>query len=201
MKSLVTTTAALTISLGMLSGNASAGHRETIHDLAYTLKRQTTRAAREVRYGFRHTPQYRHLYKDVYEMYREADHLYRISHHAVSNAHVLEDIEELDELMHHTQELVAEIKKHTGSPLDHDFGHGAASRYHLRRLCDILESTNHTLHELQDLVDYKSPNRLERELIPPAAPSELPPIPSARRRRIEVFRSGRGGFGFSLRIR
>ena len=109
MKSLVTTIAALTISLGLISGDASAGHRKTVHDLAYSLKSQTARAAREVRYGFRHTPQYRDLYKDVYDMYCEADHLYRISHRAVSNAHVLEDIAELDELMHHTQELVAEL--------------------------------------------------------------------------------------------
>ena len=200
MKKLVTTIAALTISLGMLSGNAQAGHKQTIDELAYLLKRQAAQATREVRYGFRHSPQYRHLYSDMYDLYVAAGHLYGVARQGGNSAHILEDVRKMDESLHHAEELVVEMK--AARSAHHGYGHHSTiSSYHLRRLCDVLEEISHSLHRLQEIVDYRSPVRGGLAAPPAVAPPLAVPVTRVRRRGIEVFRSRRGGFGISLRIR
>ena len=133
--------AALTITAGLFAGDARADHNETIDELAVSLMRQTAAATREVRFGFRRSPQFKQLYQDVYDMYCSAKHVHDVSHNAPNRQHLLNDVQELDELIHHTQELIEEMSGRGNGHATHGHrGYGAPSQYHLRRLNSLMHS-------------------------------------------------------------
>ena len=211
MNKLSLTITALTITAGLLASDARADHDETIEELSLSLMQQTAAATREVRFGFRRAPQFRHLYQDVYDMYVVAKHAHDVSHVAGNRTHLLKDVQELDELIHHAQELIDEMS----APVDHHtaYGHhgyryGAPSQYHLRRLNGLMSGIVATVHEMQDVVGYsRSSGRILNgppTLAPPVVPSSpvvIPRSPVGRRSGIEIRRGHGGRFSFSLRIR
>ena len=180
---------------------------EHIDRLAYSIKRQTALICRELRLGFRQTPHYHHLYSDVYKMYRLADHIHDVAHHAPNLPHMRSDARELDELMHHVQELLgasvadARYDFHTGVGL-------GVSGYHGRRMRSLIDGLEDSVHHLLD--DLNVAGRRTRPLpIPPPAPP-TPPEPILRvpthyrsvpSRGLTIPISRKGRFLFSLTIR
>ena len=191
MKTTVLAAAVLTLS-ALFTSTAKADHFEHIDSLAAQLRNQASRTAWEVRHNFRGAPEYRHLYRDVYELYTTADHVHEIIHAGTSIEHIRADVESLDRLLHHAQDVVRGIR-----PADdfhfhgHGFhGHGHApvgpTRNDLRRLRSMLDQMEDTLHHLQDDVRVASGGA------PPAAPIAVP-VPYE-------FRVGSGRVGVSVRI-
>jgi outer membrane murein-binding lipoprotein Lpp len=151
-------TAITIVGTTVTAGSLQAQSYEHIDSLALRLRSQTGRLAADLRYHYRHLNQYRHLYRDAVAMYRLADHIHTIVHHGEDLDHVASDVRELDELFHHTEDLVHEIDFHD----DHvDFGHWHFGHGHhghhghgsLRRLRDRLDSIEDTLHHLSDDID------------------------------------------------
>jgi hypothetical protein len=200
-----TTIAALTITAGLFAGDARADHNETIDELAVSLMRQTAAATREVRFGFRRSPQFKHLYKDVYDMYCAAKHAHDVAHNSGNRQHLLNDVQKLDELIHHAQEVIDEMSGPGNGHAAHGrHGYGAPSQYHLRRLNSLMHGIVETAHELQDVVGYSRSNGpvLNGPPVAPPAPVVIPRSPIGRRSGFEIRRSGRSGrLSFSLRIR
>ncbi len=212
MKTIATTTAILVTS-GLFADTARAGHH--IDELAYTLRNQAVAVTREVYTGFRGTPQFEHLYSDVYEMYKLADHIHDVAHVRGSIPHIRRDMEEMDELFHHVEDLVADISRNSRSSHRSRFGHHGhhghyghhgVSSYHLRRLCRLLEEMEDTMHHLLEDVSVGA--------VPvpavPTPPTRVVPVPSqvgpvfpqsTRRGRVIDIRTGNGRFGFRLNLR
>ncbi|MBT4866235.1 MAG: hypothetical protein HON53_14120 [Planctomycetaceae bacterium] len=212
MNTLHTTAIALTITAGLLTGDARADHAQAIDELSFGLMRQTAAAAREVRYGFRRTPQFKHLYEDVCEMYTTAKHIHDVAHVAGSRQHILSDVEELDELGHHVEELIEEMSGPGNGHATHGrhgYGQGRISQFHLRRLNRLMHGIVETVHELEELTGDSRSNGPVLNGPPVVVPPVAPPAPVAvprspvfRRSGFEIRRSGRSGrLSFSLRIR
>ena len=202
-----TTIIEVTMTAGLFVGDARAGHDETIEELSVSLMRQTAAAAREVRFGFRRSPQFRHLYQDVYDMYVAAKHAHDVSHNAGNRQHLLKDVQELDELIHHAQELIDEMsapETHHAAYGHHSFRYGAPSQYHLRRLNGLMHGIVETVHELQDVVGYSrstGPILNAPPVVVPPTPVVIPRSPIGRRSGFVIRRGHGGRISFSLRIR
>ena len=191
MKTTILAAAVLTVST-LFTSTAKADHFEHIDSLAAQMRNQASRATWEVRNNFRSAPEYRHLYRDVYEMYTTADHIHEIIHTGTSIEHIRADVESLDRLFHHVQDVVRGIR-----PTD-EFsvhGHGFHGHWHtpvgptrsdLRRLRSMLNQMEDTLHHLQDDVRVASGGA------PPVAPIEFP-VPYE-------LRVGGGRVGVTVRI-
>jgi hypothetical protein len=205
MNKLCTTITALTITAGLFVSDARADHDETIEELSARLMRQTAAATHEVRFGFRRSPQFKHLYQDVYDMYIAAKHAHDVSHNPGNRQHLLRDVQELDELIHHAQELIDEMsgpKNHHSAYGHHSFRYGAPSQYHLRRLNGLMNGIVETVHELQDVVGYSRSTRPILNAPPVVAPPVvIPRSPIGRRSGFEIRRGHGGRVSFSLRIR
>lgn len=207
MSHLKLTMTALTLSVAALTGESRAADPHTVDELAFALMRQTAAATREVRFGFRNAPQYKHLYQDVYDMYRAADHIHDVAHVAGNQRHILKDVEQLDELVHHVQELIDEM---SGPAVGHSrhyqyhYGHRPSSQYHMRRLNHLMHDIVETVHELQDVVGYSRPTRpVSPAVIPgigPRGPQLVPQVPIQRRGGVEYRRGRSRGLSFSIRI-
>jgi len=212
---------ALILTIGLFTSSASAADPH-LDDLAFSLKRQAALACREVRYGFRRTAAFPHLYKDFYELYTLADHIHEVAHNHGDLRHLKDDVDALDDLFHHTEELTARagnvrVVSGTGIVTTVPACGGNVSRYHLRKLLAIMAEMEDTIHHLQD--------DLEAELGsvgPPLPPGQtvpaLPPVPQAPqspvmtpqptdlprnpyRGRSIGFRSDNGKVAFSIRLR
>jgi hypothetical protein len=180
MKTIATT--ALMLTVGLFANSASAADPH-LDDLAFSLKQQAALACREVRYGFQRTAAYPHLYKDFYELYTLADHIHDVAHNHGDLRHLKDDVDQLDELFHHTEELTARtgsvrIVQAGGSCITVPACGGIASSYHLRKLQAIMVQMEDTIHHLQeDLESELSPGGV----VPPLPPSQnlpaLPPVP------------------------
>jgi hypothetical protein len=94
------------------AGAAADARAQSFHhidELAMRLEGQTARLAADLRYHYRHTRQFRHLYHDVVEMNRLARHIHDMVHQADCLDHIRADVAELDELFHHVEDLVADM--------------------------------------------------------------------------------------------
>ena len=210
MKTIAATLLILTSGMSANSASAADPH---LDDLAFTLKQQAALACREVRYGFSRTAAFPHLYKDFYELYTLADHIHDVAHHGGDLRHLKDDVDALDELFHHTEELTAR----TGNVRIAGTGGvcryvpacgGSVSQYHLRKLQAIMLQMEDTIHHLQD--------DLEAELgpaLPPVPPGQvspgLPPVPPQPigypgagypRGKSVGFRTSNGKVAFSIRL-
>ena len=195
-----------------------AADLEHLDQVAFSIKRQTARICRELNLGFRRAPQYRHLYKDVYAMYQLADHMHEIAHHTNNVRHLRADARELDELMHHVQELFSQsVASHAprsitsvhGIHLRYHSGSVGLQGYHTRRLQTMLESLEDSVHHLLEDLDA-GPRPRNGVPVPPPIPPAAPSRPSLRvpteyrsvpSRGLSIPISRKGRFLFSLTIR
>lgn len=198
---------------GASNGTARADHWNHMEELAHTLEQQSAEAAREIYRHFRHTPQFTHLYRDIYEMYQLAAHLEDVAHRRSGLTHLQHDVEELDELFHHVEELVAAMarsRRHDdhhgiefgGGRFEFHFGrhgHSYHGDYHMRRLRGLLAAMEDTLHHLQD--DLRDLNGTVGGVpVPPPALDVPPPTGRLNRptRALPRSSSRNRGVSFSL---
>lgn len=218
MKTIAAT--ALILTSGLLVNSASAADPH-LDDLAFSLKRQAALACREVRYGFRRTAAFPHLYRDFYEMYTLADHIHDVAHNHGDLRHLKDDVDQLDALFHHTEELTARtgnvrIARPGRSCLTVPACGGSVSQYHLRKLQRIMVEMEDTIHHLQDDLEAElgpvgpplPPGQFSPSgpaLTPPASPGRgnrgvIRPINRFPQGRSVGFRSKNGKVAFSIRI-
>jgi hypothetical protein len=220
MKSFLTTTVLMT-SISMFSGTVEAGHpksrvkqsrihaahaERSIEELVHTLRNQAAQACWEIRRNYWETPQSQYLYKDVYEVYSQSNHIYKILHRGETVKHILRDLEELDDSLHHAEELANKMNKHESQHarssrfyydshggLSIRLGHSRSRGYsshsvrHLRELGDTLDEMQDSLHDLQEKISPK-----KHQIAPP-----VPPAPHGA--AVFPIRAGRYSFSFSIR--
>ena len=173
-----TTAALVMLAAGYFANTASAADPH-LDDLAFSLKQQAALACREVRYGFQRTPAFPHLYKDFYELYTLADHIHDVAHNHGNLRHLKDDVDQLDELFHHTEELTArtgtvQVVTANGAVIAVPACGSNVSSYHLRKLQAIMVQMEDTIHHLQeDLESELSPGGV----VPPVPPGQLVPAP------------------------
>lgn len=208
MKSIVTT--ALILTAGLFANTASAADPH-LDDLALTIKNEAALACREVQYGFRRTPAFPHLYKDFYELYTLANHVHEVAHNHGDLRHLKDDVEQMDQLFHHTEEMTAKFSQPQPIGGGYHSAPGNVSGYHLRRLQKIMVSMEENLHHLQEDLDAELAPAGQ---IPPLPPGQLgpnvPPVSSPvyvpQPRPISIqgpgigFRSRSGKVAFSVRL-
>lgn len=196
----------------------AAADLEHIDQVAFSIKRQTARLCRELNLGFRRAPQYPDLYKDVYAMYQLADHMHEIAHHTNNVRHLRADASELDELMHHVQELFSQAsvghvrRRITSAQGIHLRLHGGGlglQGYHTRRFQSMLEGLEDSVHHLLEDLDVNSRQPNLSPIAPPLPPAAAPQpsirVPTVYRsvpsRGLSIPISRKGRFLFSLTIR
>ena len=74
-------------------------------------------------------------------MYRLAAHIHTLTHYGGSLYHVRSDVNKLDSLFHHLEDLVAHIEHHRPG------GHIHGDTRHVRRMLARMEDTLHHLQE------------------------------------------------------
>ncbi len=194
MSRLAVITATLVTTSSIATGNAQAVDDVHVDNLAYSLKVQTVRISRELRYHFRCAPQFRHLYQDVCDMYTIADRIHRntryalIRPHATSTWCLASDVAELDRLFHHVQELVDEMKQTQihlsghqevylpGVRIGFPQQRPTLSRYRMTRLCRMMDDMGETLHLLLHDIDGL-PGPIPEPVIPAPIPEQVTPGP------------------------
>ncbi len=208
MKTIVAITCLLTIS-GLFANTADAGHDRNIDDLASSLKRQASQVTREIRYHFRHTSQFRHLYKDAYELYCLTDTIHDLTHHREKLCLVHHKVEAADALIHHIEDLTDAIKSDASRYGRHSrsghggfyvqVGYGQVRQRDLQQLCEMMKCLADTVHKLDDAVESTlrhSGHRGGIKITPPAPPTRQPQIGPRFER--QVFGDKRGRFSFSI---
>jgi hypothetical protein len=190
MNKTILATTVMTIS-ALFAGTAKADHFEHLDGVAIDLRNQASRAAWEVRNNFRGTPEYQHLYRDVYEMYSTANHIHELIDRGVDIDHLRADVRTLDRLFHHVEDVVRNIRPagdfdfHGRGFRGHLHGAMGPSRNDLRRLRGLLAEMEDSLHHLNDdLRAFDAPA--------PVAPI-VRPVP-------HEVRIGGGRFAISVRI-
>lgn len=226
MKTWIASIATVAATVGIIPGQARADHLSDIDQLACLLRDQAAEACYEIRYHFSGAPNYRHLYADTYELYRQADRIHDLVHGRAPLAEVVASVDELDDLFHHVEEVVQEVETCDwargicrGNGYHHtSYGRSRFSSYHFRRLETKIAAVGDTIHALGDEVTAvrgPAPGRvieppLPPEALPGLAPSVQPtyrpvvPVrpsgpgfPSASRRSIQF---GNGSVRFSLNL-
>lgn len=187
----VATQAAALFVLGIITtSNAFADHKRDIDELAYDVKIQSARVAREVHYTFRRTAEYRRLYTCAYNLYCLADRIQAQVHNGCTPGDLRNDVESLDKMFHDLEEGVEKLKDVKSVPVaSFEFGRGSScsirfgcvNQNHLKRLCRELDCLEETVHALDDLVSgtpaLPVPPRQGRAQLPP-----LPPVPTVPNR-------------------
>jgi hypothetical protein len=194
MKTWIASLATLAAAVGLVPSPARADHLSDIDELACLLRDQAAAAAREIRYHFVSAPNYRHLYSDVYELYRGADQVHELIHRRASLAQVSTAVDELDDLFHHVEDQFDELERcgwsgHVDLRHSHHgyrearLGYGSRNSYHLRRLKVRVAAMGDTIHDLGDEIHaHRGPGRVGPAL-PPVPPESLPHTPPSFDRR------------------
>jgi|GEM_PF-2159564 len=183
------TTLALALSVFGLVGGAQTVQAGPVSyhldDLALQLQRQSQQLYWEFRNHYSHTPSYRHLISDASEMYQLSAHVHEVAHHGGSPAHLQADLQKLDRLFHHVEDLVRDIERNHGHPWHGGHIHGDTR--HVRRILASMEDTLH--HMLHDVTPAPMVRPVPRaQAVPPLVP---------RSSRSGVIFNGRG---FSVQI-
>lgn len=208
--------AVLTSTLGITAASARADH--DVDELANTLDRQAEQIARTIYTGFRHTPEFNHLYRDAYELHELAHHIHEIAHHGTTYNHMRSDMEQFDRLFSHFVATVEGLDDHAlPLPAPHAIGgifrgvsHGHGSHVdprQLSRLCALLDQTAQTVSCLKAEIcgpvarplPAVLPSPASRPVIVPrpVTPVIGPQFPGAAR---PIFQTKKGGFSFSLTL-
>jgi hypothetical protein len=122
------------------AGNVQAVDRH-IDDVAFDVQNQTAALVREIKYGYRHHPEFAHLYEDAVEMARHAAVIHSIAHHHTPSAQLAREVSALDETFHHVEEVIAEANRTNQFNIN---------RYHATRALQVLALLEETIHHLQD---------------------------------------------------
>jgi hypothetical protein len=176
-----------------------------IDELAVAMRNDAARMANEIRYHFRGSMHYRHLYKDAYDLYQLADHVHELAHEGCEIEHLRSDLAQLDEHFHHLEGLVAKVNAEFGRPVVYDphYGydghfHGVGGSYHTRRLNRLMASFEDNLHHLQEDIN-PTPGPL---VVPPAAPVGPPVIVPPETDSVHFnFGKGTSSLGVTFRIK
>ncbi len=135
------------IGMGAFSQTADAASQRHIDRLAVSFQAQARVLMHEFRLHYRHTSQYRHLMSDARDLYYRAAHIHELVHHHGSLHHIERDINKMDTLFHHLEDLVDHIEIH---PHGHIHGHTG----HVARLMARMEDTLHHLQEdVEEMLD------------------------------------------------
>lgn len=118
---------------------AQAQSLQHIDRLAMKMQQEARGVLREVRHHLRNTPQYRHLYNDVSQMYQLTAHIHELVHDGASLQHMRADVSRLDELFHHVEELLDTVQRSR-----------LVSQEDLQHVRAALNEMGETLHHLQD---------------------------------------------------
>lgn len=187
MKTWIASVATLSAIIGAAPGQSRADHRLDIDELACLLRQQAADACREIRYHFIGAPNYRHLYSDTYELYRQADRIHELVHRGRPLAEICAAVDELDELYHHVEDVLREVETcdwargvsyHRRYSRFHEVSlrHGGFHSYHVRRLKVRIQEMGDTIHALDDEVHAGSQPGRGRGVEPPLPPEALPGV-------------------------
>lgn len=199
------TLAAVLCIVGLSTATANAEDLRHIDELAIATRGNAANVANELRYYFRGSRHYKHLYRDAYDTYALADHVHEVVHTGDAS-HLREDLAKLDKLFHHLEEMIAKLNADYGfDPLHDDFGHDHFhgsyyhGSYHLVRLNKYMKSMSVNLHHLQEDVD-----KILGPVVVPAVPEDmLPGEPIVPGPGVFWFDRGRrsGSLGISLQFK
>lgn len=184
MKTWIASIATVAGIVGFVPTQTRADHLSDIDELACLLRDQAAEACHEIRFHFSGAPNYRHLYADTFELYRQADRIHDLIHGRAALPQVIAAVDELDELYHHVEDVVREVETcdwargrvSYSHGHHHGFGHSRFSNYHMRRLKVKLGQMGHTIHELGDEVHAAGGTAPGHVIEPPLPPEALPDV-------------------------
>lgn len=133
------------------TANAQTASFAHIDRLATQLEGQIKHLMHEVHVHYRHTPQFAHLDHDAHEMVEAAKHIHDVVHRGANLSHLQRDVEQLDRLYHHMEDLVR-----------HMYGRD------LRHIRKSMAAIGQTLHHLRaDLAAIRAAQAPRRPLYRP----------------------------------
>ena len=132
-----------------------------IDELASHVQAHSRSLATEARRQLASDPHYRHVATDVNMVYRQSAHIHSLIHAGVNPADLCRDVRQLDELVHHLEETLADVREGHGH-YDHwhrtRVWHGPDLR-NIRRLMAMIEDDTHELmdevHTLESLLSAR----------------------------------------------
>ncbi|MEX2579140.1 MAG: hypothetical protein WD342_08775 [Verrucomicrobiales bacterium] len=141
---------------GLFASQAKAASYNRLVTLAHQLDDSVGHLREEFKLHYRHTPQYKHLLSDATSMTRKVAHIDQLSYDPhVSLRHLQSDVEDLDDLAHHLQDLVAATERGRR-------GHVHGNTRHVQDLMASIMVSIHGLSEeirvLQRPVHHGYPN-------------------------------------------
>jgi len=138
------------VALLAVASTASADVYSHLDNIAIKVKVKGQALSSEVRAHYAHTPYYRHLLSDSYEVAALADKVHDIAHHH-GDIYVLDAyLTRLDRLFHH----VADLIESTERAARYGHGHVACDTRHVKHLLHDLEGLLH--HMLSDVKQLKA---------------------------------------------
>ncbi|HEX5104818.1 MAG TPA: hypothetical protein VFV87_13450 [Pirellulaceae bacterium] len=168
------------------AGVARADHGfSTVEDLAFHVQDHSRDLYYEVRNHLGQTSAGRHLMSDVVEVNRAAARIRSYAHAGYNLEVICRDARKLDELIHHMEEIVDDLRHAGHDHYGHDhfgygqFGHG---QFDGRHVASLLREIEEDVHNLQSEIEW-----LERSAVRPG---------------VSVGPGGiyLGGRGFSIRL-
>ncbi|MGH7129493.1 MAG: hypothetical protein ACREIV_13065 [Planctomycetaceae bacterium] len=142
---------------GEFGGFSVGSSYDTYHhidELAFDVQKYTSSLYWEFRHHYSHTPDYQHLISDASQMYYLAKHIHEIAHHHGSVYHLEHDLEKLDRLFHHLENLVDEIEHEAFHGHGHVHGHTGHVRSMLRRTESLIHHLQRDVRELAAELDH-----------------------------------------------
>ncbi|MEX2285799.1 MAG: hypothetical protein WD648_01840 [Planctomycetaceae bacterium] len=173
--------------VGVSTSTANANPMRHIDEVALAMRSDAAMTLSEIRYHYRGSVEYQHLYNDAFEVYRLAGHVHELAHHADSIDHIRVDAVKLDELLHHLNDVICQVNPvqpgfgygHAAA-YDHGYGYGygvpaVGYAYRSNRLNELVASMSESLnHLLTDIDGGPSP-----AVVPVAPVFPVVPAPSA----------------------
>ncbi|MGB6042162.1 MAG: hypothetical protein WBF93_03295 [Pirellulales bacterium] len=141
--------AILVAGAGLIIGSSTTEAASNHHIDAYALgiQRQANGLMSELKYHYRHAPQFSHLMADARQVARNAAHVHEVAHYDRDLQHLQADLRELDSAIHHLDELMREVEYHVRHCRNRRCGHFHGDTRSARRLVDQMIGS---LHHLQD---------------------------------------------------
>lgn len=155
------------------------GARNHVDDLAVLLMRQANSICLEMHRNYRHNPGYRETYREMYQVLQDAKHIHELVHdhyhhrdHRGERDHIASDLHEMDGLVHHVEE---DIANWTPAHAHHDHFHHGAVHGQGQNLQRLMHSFSETLHHLMTDYGVRSQIGQSGEAPPPDGDIIAPP--------------------------
>ncbi len=198
-----TLAAAALLSVLGLTGSAAQAADPHIDEAAVAVRNTAAQICNELRFHYRGSAYFSHLYNDAYQMYATADHVHEVAHFSNNLVHLRNDVAQLDALFHHFEEMVdllnAEYGFHPGVGVD-PWGHGHSGFHggHTNRLNRLVSTLSAQLHHLQ--ADVDSVVAAPVPVVPYSTPGyPVQTFPKKANKGIWLNKNG-NGFGISIAI-